>query len=145
MYNGRKLQTEAGLHVALYFQKFENPTFKFKKIWKKILDVDNDELYKHAKSQCKIVFIVDYIKITKSGKFYSFKICTIHYSQIYTFVIFVYPKLLIISDWDFTCLWIPSLATSRIFSDFSKFKTIKFKILKIKGYMYLGLYLSTLI
>jgi hypothetical protein len=58
----------------------------------KNLDVDNDEIYKRAKSQCEIICIVDYTKITKSDRFYNFEIWTIHYSPIHTFVIFVYPK-----------------------------------------------------
>ena len=45
-----------------------------------LLDVDNDEIYKRAKSQYEILCIVDYTKMKKSGKFYSFEMCTIHYS-----------------------------------------------------------------
>jgi hypothetical protein len=82
----RKLQMEAKQHVALYFQKIENHTFKFQKNLKKILDIDNDEIYKRAKCQCEILCIVDNTKMTKSN--------TIHYSQMHAFIIFVQHKLL---------------------------------------------------
>jgi hypothetical protein len=65
-----KLQTEVELHVVFYFQKFRNHSFKFKKILKKILDIDNNEIYKCAKSQYEILCIVDYTKITKFDRFY---------------------------------------------------------------------------
>jgi hypothetical protein len=42
-------------------------------------------------SQCKIICILSYTKITKSDKLYSFEIWTIHYCQIHIFIIFVYP------------------------------------------------------
>jgi hypothetical protein len=80
---------EAELLVAFYFQKFENHTLKFEKKCEKILNVGNDEIYKRAKSQCKILCVIDYTKMTKSNRFYSFQMCTIHYYQIHTFVISV--------------------------------------------------------
>jgi hypothetical protein len=52
------------------------------------MDVNNDEIHKHAKSQCETFCIVDYIKMTKYDRLYSFEM----YSH--TFVIFVYPKVL---------------------------------------------------
>jgi hypothetical protein len=36
--------------MTLYFLKFVNYSFKFQKKSEKILDVDNDEIYKQAKS-----------------------------------------------------------------------------------------------
>jgi hypothetical protein len=83
----RKPQTEA-LHVAL----------------KIILDVDNDKIYQPEKFQCEILWIVDYTKMIKFVRFYSFEMCTTPYSRIHTFVIFVQCKVLKISHWDFTCL-----------------------------------------
>jgi hypothetical protein len=46
-------------------------------------------MYKCAKSQCEILSIVDYTKMTKSDRFYSFEMCIIHYSQIHIFIIFL--------------------------------------------------------
>jgi hypothetical protein len=41
-------QMETELYVALYFQKFGDFILNFKKIWKTIVDVANDGIYKHA-------------------------------------------------------------------------------------------------
>jgi 50S ribosomal subunit-associated GTPase HflX len=56
---------------------------------KNIQDVARDARYKRAKSQYKILCILGYTEMTKSNKFRSSEICTIHYIQIYIFVIFV--------------------------------------------------------
>jgi hypothetical protein len=59
-----KLQTEAELHVAFYFQKFRNYSFKFQKILKKILNVGNASNYKHVKSQCEFLSSLGCAKMT---------------------------------------------------------------------------------
>jgi hypothetical protein len=53
------------------------------------MDIDNDEIYKRVISQCEILCMEDYTKITKSNRFYSFKMCTNDYSQIHAFATFV--------------------------------------------------------
>jgi hypothetical protein len=80
---------EAEVHVAFIFKISEIEVLSFKKSEKKIQNVDNDEIYKRVKSQYEILCILDYIKIKKSDRFYRFELCTIHYSKIHTFVIFV--------------------------------------------------------
>jgi hypothetical protein len=60
---------EAELHVDLYFKKIRNHSFKCQKNLKKNPGCrDNDEIYKRVKSQCEILCIVDYIKMTKSDR-----------------------------------------------------------------------------
>jgi hypothetical protein len=54
---------EAKLHVALYFQKFENHIFKFQKVLNFFVDVANNGKYKHAKSQCEILSNLGYTKM----------------------------------------------------------------------------------
>jgi hypothetical protein len=53
----------------------KNPKLYFtvSKKSEKILDVANDVCYEHAKSQCEILCILGYRKMTKSGKFCSFE------------------------------------------------------------------------
>jgi hypothetical protein len=62
-YNQESGQIEAELHVPFYFQKIRNHIFKFQKILKKIIDVANDIIYKHAKSQCEFLNTLGYTKI----------------------------------------------------------------------------------
>jgi hypothetical protein len=50
------------LHVAFYFQNFENHSFSFNKT-EKMLDVANDEINKHATSQSEILSILGYTKM----------------------------------------------------------------------------------
>jgi hypothetical protein len=53
---------------------------------KKMMDIVNYISYKHAKSQYETLFIIDYTKMTKFG---DLKMCTVHYTQIHIFDIFV--------------------------------------------------------
>jgi hypothetical protein len=71
MLHGRKLQTGAKLHVALYFQTLRIYILKFKRIRNEILEIANDVYYNGVKSQYKPLYILGYTKITNSYKFYS--------------------------------------------------------------------------
>jgi hypothetical protein len=84
---------ESGLHVAFLYLKNVKLYFKVLKNLKKKLDVANDVCYKHAKCQCEIHCILGYTKMIKCEKFYNFEMCTIHYTQIYASVIFVYLEI----------------------------------------------------
>jgi hypothetical protein len=41
-----------------FFQNLRTQFRSFTKLWKKILDVDNDVLYQHTKSQPKMTYIM---------------------------------------------------------------------------------------
>jgi hypothetical protein len=52
------------LHGAHFLNLFEVKILKFRKIWEKNLDVDNDDFYRRKKYQRNIFYIMDYVKMT---------------------------------------------------------------------------------
>jgi hypothetical protein len=68
-----------------YIFFFKNYIYKFLKKLKLNLNIVNDVIYKHAKLQSKILYIVGYTKITSDKKW---RFENMH-SHIYMFVIFV--------------------------------------------------------
>jgi hypothetical protein len=67
---------EAGLQGTLDFTKIQNHILKFYFL-RDIYICDPDVFYKNARFQFEILGILDYTKITKPDKFYSFEMCTI--------------------------------------------------------------------
>jgi hypothetical protein len=66
----RNSKRRPSLRVAVYIYKHSKFIFQsFRKIQNKILGIANDKYYKLARSQYKILCILDYIKIIKSEIF----------------------------------------------------------------------------
>jgi hypothetical protein len=52
----KKKNLEDRLHGALFLSSFEIDILKLEKIWKKILDVDNDDFYLCGKKERNILY-----------------------------------------------------------------------------------------
>ena len=77
---------------SLFFVNFKIGTFWFPKIVKKISDVDNVWIYKHAKFQRKLHCIMGYKKRQIEQNF-NFLNCVLFTTQIHPFVIFSQPTI----------------------------------------------------
>ena len=91
----RKLEMEPELNIARFFKKKKSKSalLCFKIFETKILHVDNVEIYKRANFQCKTRIILGYTKMTNVTKFQVFETVDCSQIQVYTFVIFVQPKI----------------------------------------------------